>query len=151
MAVIFCETSKPTKWVMLKLRWCESPGDAARIAALSDDQAPTAITGCPHHHVRLFLDLREDEIGVSLDALRSAVAAHLQRRDLSRGLDALRPTNGGRRTDINRAAAWRRDIPPATAFMTFSRISIDSAMIPLPSHDRVQTRRTLLMIWESRA
>ncbi|MGO9770855.1 MAG: IS701 family transposase, partial [Roseiarcus sp.] len=43
-----CETSKPTKWVMLKLRWCESPGDAARIAALSNDQAPTAITRCPH-------------------------------------------------------------------------------------------------------
>jgi hypothetical protein len=49
MAVIFCETSKPTKWViMVELRWCESPGNAARIAALSDDQAPTAITGCPH-------------------------------------------------------------------------------------------------------
>jgi hypothetical protein len=48
-AVIFCETSKPTKWViMAELRWCESPGNAARIAALSDDQAPTAITGCPH-------------------------------------------------------------------------------------------------------
>ena len=29
-------------------RWCESPGNAARIAALSNDQAPTAITGCPH-------------------------------------------------------------------------------------------------------
>ncbi len=33
---------------MAELRWCESPGNAARIAALSDDQAPTAITGCPH-------------------------------------------------------------------------------------------------------
>jgi len=41
--------SKPTKWVIrVELRWCESPGNAARIAALSDDQAPTAITGCPH-------------------------------------------------------------------------------------------------------
>ncbi|MGB5085783.1 MAG: hypothetical protein WBO09_14530, partial [Methylocystis silviterrae] len=43
------ETSKPTKWViMAELRWRESPGNAAQIAALSDDQAPTAITGCPH-------------------------------------------------------------------------------------------------------
>jgi hypothetical protein len=49
MAVIFCETSKPTKWViMAELRWRESPGNAARIAALSADQAPTAIIGCPH-------------------------------------------------------------------------------------------------------
>src|ERR1019366_10610682 len=46
-------------------------------------------------HVRLCLDLREDEVGVRLNAPRSAVAAHLQGRDLSRGLDALRPTNGG--------------------------------------------------------
>ena len=30
------------------LRWCESPGNAARIAALSVDQAPTANIGCPH-------------------------------------------------------------------------------------------------------
>jgi hypothetical protein len=30
------------------LRWCESPGNAARIAALSADHAPTAIIGCPH-------------------------------------------------------------------------------------------------------
>jgi hypothetical protein len=30
------------------LRRCESPGDIARIAALSADQAPTAIIGCPH-------------------------------------------------------------------------------------------------------
>jgi hypothetical protein len=29
----------------------------------------------------------------------------------------------------NRAAAWHRDIPPVIAFITFSRISIDSAMI----------------------
>ena len=32
----------------MSLRWCESPGTAARIAALSADQAPTAIIGCPH-------------------------------------------------------------------------------------------------------
>jgi hypothetical protein len=55
MAVIFCETSKPTKWViMIEPRWCESPGNAARIAALSNDQAPTAITGCPHMSRRIF-------------------------------------------------------------------------------------------------
>ena len=30
------------------LRRCESPGDTARIAPLSADQAPTAIIGCPH-------------------------------------------------------------------------------------------------------
>jgi hypothetical protein len=34
------------------LRWCESPGNAARIAALSADQAPTAIIGCPHMESR---------------------------------------------------------------------------------------------------
>ena len=38
----------------MSLRWCESPGNAARIAALSAEQAPTAIIGCPHHHVRGF-------------------------------------------------------------------------------------------------
>jgi hypothetical protein len=33
-----------------------------------------------HRQVSLFLDLREIEIGVSLDALRSAVTDHLQWR-----------------------------------------------------------------------
>jgi hypothetical protein len=47
IAVIFCETSNPTKRVIKGLRRCESPGDATRIAALSADQAPTAIIGCP--------------------------------------------------------------------------------------------------------
>src|ERR1019366_2816566 len=46
--VIFCETSNPTKRVIEGLRRCESPADTARIAALSADQAPTAIIGCPH-------------------------------------------------------------------------------------------------------
>ena len=32
----------------MNLRRCESPDNAARIAALSADQAPTAIIGCPH-------------------------------------------------------------------------------------------------------
>ena len=32
----------------MNLRRCESPGDIARIAALSADHAPTAIIGCPH-------------------------------------------------------------------------------------------------------
>ena len=50
--------------------------------------------------VRLRLDLREDEIGVRLDALRSAVATHLHWRDVSLGLDALRPANRGGGTDI---------------------------------------------------
>jgi hypothetical protein len=31
----------------MNLRRCESPGNAARIAALSADKAPTAIIGCP--------------------------------------------------------------------------------------------------------
>ena len=48
MAVIFCETSNPTKRVIDSLRRCESPGETAPIAALSADQAPTAIIGCPH-------------------------------------------------------------------------------------------------------
>jgi hypothetical protein len=34
MAVIFCETSNPTKRVIENLRSCESPGDTARIATL---------------------------------------------------------------------------------------------------------------------
>ena len=37
--------------IMIELRWRKSPGNAARIAAISDDQAPTAITGCPHHQI----------------------------------------------------------------------------------------------------
>src|ERR1700730_9947591 len=32
----------------MNLRRRKSPGDIARIAALSADQAPTAIIGCPH-------------------------------------------------------------------------------------------------------
>ncbi len=32
----------------MSLRWLESPGNAALIATLSADQAPTAIIGCPH-------------------------------------------------------------------------------------------------------
>ena len=32
----------------MNLRRCESPGDFARIAALSADQAPPAIIGCPY-------------------------------------------------------------------------------------------------------
>ena len=32
----------------MNLRWCESPSNAARIAVLSADQAPTAIIACPH-------------------------------------------------------------------------------------------------------
>jgi hypothetical protein len=37
----------------MSLRWCESPDNLARIAALPADQAPTAIIGCPHHHESL--------------------------------------------------------------------------------------------------
>jgi len=51
-------------------------------------------------HIGLRLDLPEDEMGVRLDAPRSAVAAHLHWRDVSRGLDALGPANRGGRTDI---------------------------------------------------
>jgi hypothetical protein len=43
----------------MSLRWCESPGNAARIAALSADQAPTAIIGCPHMESRYSIKLRE--------------------------------------------------------------------------------------------
>ena len=32
----------------MSLRWCDSPGKAARIAALSTNQWPTAMIGCPH-------------------------------------------------------------------------------------------------------
>jgi hypothetical protein len=38
---------------LMSLRWCESPSNAARIAALLADQAPPAIIGCPHHHIRV--------------------------------------------------------------------------------------------------
>jgi hypothetical protein len=39
----------------MSLRWCESPGNAARTAALSADQAPTAIIGCPHMNFARYL------------------------------------------------------------------------------------------------
>ena len=45
IAVIFCETSNPTKQVIDEPP--KAPDKAARIAALSADQAPTAIIGCP--------------------------------------------------------------------------------------------------------
>ena len=62
------------------------------------------------------VETREDEIGVSLDALR--------------------PTNGGAGPISNRAVAGRRDIPRSIAFVTSLRRSIDSAMIRLPSRSR---------------
>ncbi len=64
------------------------------------DRQHTPNSMCDNRTLTLRRDLREDEIGVSFDAPRSAIAAHLQRRDLSRDLDLLRPTNGGRWTDI---------------------------------------------------
>jgi hypothetical protein len=36
---------------LTSLRRCESPGNPARIAALSTDRTLTAIIGCPHHHI----------------------------------------------------------------------------------------------------
>src|SRR5262249_55806249 len=36
----------------MNLRMCESPGNPSRIAALSADQALTAIIGCPHMDFR---------------------------------------------------------------------------------------------------
>lgn len=90
--------------------------------------------------LRLVLDLREVEIGMSLNALRSAIAAHLQ--------CATSPVVAARlaqRTTVvgpisNRAAALRRDISPSIAFITFLRISIDSGMIRLRSPRRVPAR-----------
>ena len=46
MAVILRDTSNPTSSMNLRRR--ESSGDTARIAALSANQAPTAIIGCLH-------------------------------------------------------------------------------------------------------
>jgi hypothetical protein len=48
MAVIFYETSNPTKRVIAEPPTVRITGRDARIAALSADQAPTAIIGCPH-------------------------------------------------------------------------------------------------------
>jgi hypothetical protein len=53
------------------LRWCESPGNAARIAALSADQAPTAIIGCPHMPQRLWLPKARGQ-NKSLETLKKA-------------------------------------------------------------------------------
>src|SRR5208283_409272 len=61
---------------------------------------PELVAQLHDRRVRLRLDLPEDERRVCLDALRSAIAAHLHGRNVARGLDALRPANGGRRTDI---------------------------------------------------
>jgi hypothetical protein len=48
MAVILCETSNPTKRVIDEPSTARITGDTARIAALSANQAPAAIIGCPH-------------------------------------------------------------------------------------------------------
>jgi hypothetical protein len=42
---------------------CESPGNAARIAALSADQAPTAIIGCPHMTIPIELMPQYQDFG----------------------------------------------------------------------------------------
>ena len=39
--------SKPTKWVMLKLRWCESRASSPDSGTIGRSATP-AITGCPH-------------------------------------------------------------------------------------------------------
>jgi chaperonin GroES len=67
IAVIFCETSNPTKRVIDGLRRCESPGDTPRIAALSADQAPTAIIGCSYFPV--------DQASLDIDECQQAVLA----------------------------------------------------------------------------
>src|SRR5208337_4929163 len=54
---------------------------------------PERIAQLDDRHVRHFFYLRENEIGVRLDALRAAIAAHLTRRDFAGDLDALRPTH----------------------------------------------------------
>jgi hypothetical protein len=61
---------------------------------------PDLVAQIHDRHVGLVLYLREDEIGVRLDALRAAVAAHLARRHLAGDFNALGPAHGCRRTDI---------------------------------------------------
>jgi hypothetical protein len=58
----------------MSLRWCESPGYAARIAAQSADQAPTAIIGCPHMTMpERWLRLNIAGIASSFSAVRSCL------------------------------------------------------------------------------
>jgi transposase len=45
----------------MNLRRCESPGNAARIAALSADHAPTAIIGCPHTTMPIASPVQRDK------------------------------------------------------------------------------------------
>ena len=49
---------------------------------------------------RIFLYLRENEVGMRLDPLRAAVAGHIRRADLAGDRDALRPPHGRRPTYI---------------------------------------------------
>jgi hypothetical protein len=59
----------------MSLRRCESPGNAARIAALSADAAPTAIIGCPHHRVRTLSGMPQH-----MERCRAAELFHLAYR-----------------------------------------------------------------------
>ena len=55
------------------------PGDTARIAALSADQAPTAIIGCPHMTMPLAGPVMgtSTDGGCMADVIRTIVADHM--------------------------------------------------------------------------
>ena len=123
-----------------------------RMAEADAGALPDLLAQFEDRQVRQLLELREDEIGVRLDAPRSAIAAHLHWRHLSRGLDALRPADRGRGTDVEPRRSLAPRIPPAIAFITFSRISIDNAITPSPPIPWLRPGSTApLRIWEFRA
>lgn len=66
---------------------------------------PDLLAQLHDRRVRLFLELRKDEIGMSLDALRSVVAAHLQRPHVPGNLDPFAQRIAVARPISNRAAA----------------------------------------------
>jgi hypothetical protein len=58
IAVIFCDTSRPTWWVIEQPPMEKPPSYTARNAALSETSMAAAITRCPHIHQREMLPSR---------------------------------------------------------------------------------------------
>src|SRR5208337_2293643 len=103
---------------------------------------PELVAQLHDRRVRLHLDLFENKLRVRLDALRSAVASHLHGRDVSRGLDALRPADRGRWTDVKPRPGLTPRHPARDRLHDLLTNILRQRHEPLPSTPRARTRRT---------
>lgn len=122
-------------------------------SALADGEAaasPDFVAQLHDRHVRLFLYLRENEVGMRLDALRAVVAVHFRRADVAGDLDALGPAHVGRRTDIEpRGGLTARHPAPDRLHHLLAKIHRQRPD-PLPGHSRQSMPiGGPLTIWES--